>query len=197
MPKLCKSGHKSFSASLPDPLNDEVGHGTHLAGLISSTAGYGDYCIVSIKYYNRNNPSENGFNLVQAIRYAIDIGVKFINISGGGQGVSASEFQAIEIALNSGIKVVVAAGNDHVDLDKNCNYFPACYDTRVVAVGNLASASPNIPAPSSNYGNRVSRWEVGTNILSNLPGGKMGYMSGTSQATAIATGKLVREALKK
>ena len=49
---LCANGHKSFSSTGSDPLTDEVGHGTHVAGLININAGVGDYCLVSIKYYN-------------------------------------------------------------------------------------------------------------------------------------------------
>jgi len=195
LPKLCVTGHRSFAASNPNPLQDENGHGTHIAGIIISEAGDGDYCIVSIKYYDDYVGSNNLTNLVKSIQYAVDLKVDFINISSGGVDPNTAESKAIVRALNNGITVVVAAGNDGDDLDKNCNYFPACYDTRIVMVGNLLNTCPPTPAPSSNHGKRVTRWEVGTNVLSALPSGKVGIKSGTSQATAVACGKLVKERL--
>ena len=192
---LCATGHKSFSSTGSNPLTDEVGHGTHIAGLINMNAGQGNYCMVSVKYYNYGSDAyNNSNNLVMAIKYAISINADFINISSGGVGANEPEREVIELALNKHIRVVVAAGNNGTDLDNNCNYFPACYDKRIVIVGNLMS--PGRRAFASNFGNRVTRWEIGTGVLSSLPGGKMGYMSGTSQATAIATGKLVAEAIK-
>lgn len=206
VPNLCRFGHKSFVPNGEgSPLVDTNGHGSHIAGIIGANAGEGDYCIVSIKYYSdKNTAKENLASLTKALQYAININVKFINLSGGGPQSDKEEFNLIKKALKKKIKIVVAAGNEHDDLDKSCNYFPACYDTRITMVGNLQKqntddrqfgpASTSI-SPSSNYGKRVTRWEIGTDVESTLPGGKRGKMSGTSQATAVATGKLVREAL--
>jgi len=189
---LCTFGHKSF-VNNSSPLKDTHGHGTHIAGLISKYAGKGDWCMVAIKY-------------------AIDLKVDYINISGGGFQPNDGEKALIIKALNKGIKVVVAAGNgddNHVavNLDKDCSYFPACYDKRILVVGNLKDTDSNPDfvtwsgeklsrAPSSNYGSYVKRWEVGTNVESTLPGNRRGRMTGTSQATAIVTGKLLNKALQ-
>jgi subtilisin family serine protease len=232
LPNLCKMGHKSFAyrgRTLLSPTEDTNGHGTHIAGLVSSNAGFGDYCLVAIKYFSEYHTGyQNKRALLEAIQYAINIKVDFINISGGGPGWSSDEYSLIVDALNKGIKVVVAAGNEHTDLgDKNaldgaskapnyhalpgplsvipdepapskCDYFPACYDDRIVVVGNLQDNIDEVKrAPSSNYGSYIKRWEIGTEVLSTLPGGKFGRMTGTSQATAVATGKLVREALSR
>jgi subtilisin family serine protease len=207
---LCKFGHKSFARRYPNPLIDENGHGTHVSGLIASNAGDGDYCLVAIKYYDETvSGQENLRNLVKAMQYAVNIDVNFINISGGGPEFSESEYGVIKEALTKHITLVVAAGNEKSDLDKECDYYPACYDTKIVSVGNLDSVSGSIElpntderhdkdrSPSSNYGRRVTRWEIGTNVESTLPGGRRGRMTGTSQATAVATGKLVLETLHK
>lgn len=198
--KLCKFGHKSFTQD-KDPLKDAHGHGTHVAGIIAKEAGNLDYCLVAVKFYEDSNiGSQNLTNTINAINYAIDIKVDYINYSGGGPIFNEEEFLALKGALDKGIKVVAAAGNEGEDLDKECNYYPACYDRRITVVGNLRDAAffstfKLTRNPSSNYGNIVTRWEIGTNIESNLPGGKTGSMSGTSQATGVATGKLIKERL--
>lgn len=203
LPNLCRFGHKSFVPFLPDPLKDEHGHGSHVAGLISSNAGIGDYCLVSIKYYSdKAKDSDNGDRYLQAIQYAINIHVDFINLSNGGEDYQPREKDLIEQALGNGIKIVASAGNEGKNLGRHpflndgldtCVYFPACYDNRITVVGNIERSS--LRSPSSNYGNYVKRWEIGTDVLSTLPGGRTGRMTGTSQSAGIATGKLIREAL--
>jgi minor extracellular protease Epr len=209
---LCTFGHKSF-VNNSSPLKDTHGHGTHIAGLISKYAGKGDWCMVAIKFYDPDASSRaNLESMRQSIQYAIDLKVDYINISGGGFQPNDGEKALIIKALNKGIKVVVAAGNgddNHVavNLDKDCSYFPACYDKRILVVGNLKDTDSNPDfvtwsgeklsrAPSSNYGSYVKRWEVGTNVESTLPGNRRGRMTGTSQATAIVTGKLLNKALQ-
>ena len=69
------------------------------------------------------------------------------------------------------------------------------YDKRIYIVGNLVKKDSRSIANTSNYGEPVNTWEVGTNVLSRLPGKSFGFMTGTSQATAVKTGKIVREML--
>jgi subtilisin family serine protease len=196
---LCKYGHKSFVDNEDDPFRDTYGHGTHIAGLIVQNAGESGYCIVSIKFYSElASGYVNAENLEKAIQYAVNIKADFINVSAGGPNPSSSERDVVKEALEQGTKVVVAAGNEHNNLDAECNFYPACYDNRIITVGNLANDSiQTYRQPSSNYGNYVKRWEIGTNVESNLPHGRRGYNTGTSQAAAVATGKLVRNELDK
>lgn len=220
LPHLCKFGHRSFVEELSAPLNDTNGHGTHVAGIINQVAGDGDYCLVAIKYYSATKTgTQNLEALLKAIRYAIDINVNVINLSSGGPERNAEESSLIDEALSKNIAIVVAAGNEHNDLDKDCNYFPACYDKRIISVGNLevldekanmavsgsvktlekfkadGGAFRTEVSPTSNYGNRVTTWEIGSGILSTMPNGGVGYMSGTSQATAVFTGRLIKATL--
>ena len=190
--KLCKQGHKSFVDN--NPLKDEVGHGTHIAGLISKWAGKGDYCIVSIKWYRKDlKGSASIDNMRRAIQYANNINATFINLSGGGTSPNSLEKEVIERAIDKGITIVAAAGNNSSSLDYNCDFYPACYDSRIVVVGNL---NKNLKTEfSSNYGKYVKKWEVGTDVVSNLPNRRLGSMTGTSQATAVATGKMVHRKL--
>jgi len=198
---LCQTGHMDFVTHSSSPV-DYHGHGTHIASLIEKNAGEGDFCIVSLRYYSESATGNvNLANMIKAINYAIDLHVNYINISGGGAEYSEEEFQAIKKALNRGIKIVAAAGNDHRDISiKDNRYYPACYDKRITVVGNLAEDGSR--SPSSNYGEPTNRWEIGTGVRANVPCYNAydkppcsGKLTGTSQATAIATGKLINKAL--
>lgn len=195
-PNLCKFGHKSFVGG--NPLVDRVGHGTHIAGLINRNIGEnrGDFCLVSIKWHENNVSGVDEVTAMRkAIQYAININVDYINISAGGSGPREDERKVVLNALNKGITVVAAAGNEFDNMDQKCDYYPACYDNRIITVGNLEKMGSR--APSSNYGNYVKRWEVGTNVVSDFPNGVQALLTGTSQSTAVATGKLVHDKLNR
>jgi len=204
---ICKTGHKDFTGM---GLKDNHGHGTHISGIIDQyaknyifTKGKRpsdidiinvNYCQIIIKYYDpKAHGSDNLKNTIQAFRWAIDQKVDVINYSGGGLEYSKEEYKVVVEALDKGIKVVAAAGNERSDIDIS-KYYPAMYDKRIYIVGNIVGESREIAA-SSNKGKSVNTWEIGTNVLSRLPVNKYGYMTGTSQSTAIKSGKIVREML--
>lgn len=185
---LCAGGHRDFTDTF---LKDTAGHGTHVAGLISKNAGKSKFCMLNLKFYSPEmsksiSPSSA---MKSAIKYAILLKVDIINISAGGVQSDAEEAFLLKLAIDRGIKVVVAAGNEGTNLNDKCNYFPACYNNGLIIVGNLTQQKTR--AISSNYGDIVNRWEVGSDVESNLPNGKVGKMTGTSQATAVATGKIL------
>lgn len=192
--KLCKYGHKNFTNvtevdSTQSTVNyvpiDNHGHGTNVAGLIQKYAGNANYCMVIVKYYD---PKDTGFsnlnNTVRAINYATNIKAKYINYSGGGTDLSYEERTAVKRFLDKGGKFIAAAGNERKDL-KDQGYYPAMDDDRVIRVGSMSNGKI---APYSNFGKHVTRWEDGTNQI-----GFGIIQSGTSQATAIATGKIIKE----
>lgn len=194
--KLCKDGHQSFIDY--SPLIDTDGHGTHVAGLIQANSGEdSNYCIVSLKYYK---PDVHYKKIIKATKLAFEEAIKLkvdvINMSGGGPSSDEDERKVVLKALDAGITIIAAAGNEATNLDKSCDYFPACYDSRIIVVGNLREDGSR--SPLSNYGKYVKRWEVGTNVLSTLPGyDNHGYKTGTSQAAAIVTGKFIKSRLTK
>jgi subtilisin family serine protease len=181
-----------FVHEVPFPY-DTHGHGTHISGIIVGNAEKlaeqdGD-CIPNIrimplKYYD-NNGYNNLTNTVRAFKYAVDHGADVINYSGGGADPSDAERRALVEAEAHGIIVVAAAGNDGESLDSH-GYFPATYGLpNIISVANSNKA--NTLLPSSNYGKRVSLAAPGLMILSSLPEGREGTMSGTSQSTAAVT----------
>ncbi len=165
---------------------DDQGHGTHISGIIHTFAP--NVKILPLKFYSDANPgSVNVKNTVAAISYAVDHGAKIINYSGGGPEFNEDELLALKRAEAKGVLVVAAAGNEHQLLAGT--YYPASYFYRLknlIVVGALDTMGNK--AATSNFGTGVDIFAPGENIFSTLPGGRYGYMSGTSQATAFVTG---------
>lgn len=194
--RLCYWGHKDFTKKGAQYIGegsfipvDTVGHGTNIVGIIENYASKSNinYCIVILKFYSKNQSNlQNLKSSIAAIKFATDeLKVDYINYSGGGPEEDAEEKQAVEKFLNQGGKLIAAAGNDGKLIGSwDAEYYPAMYDKRIVVVGNLGKNG--FRARSSNYGKLVNRWEIGEEVT--------GYgitMTGTSQATAVATGKIL------
>ena len=200
---------KNFVNPETNPL-DEHGHGTHVAGIIgaefdqySGTSGVAHHVsLMPIKYYSDSNSGAvNLAHTIEAIHYAIDHGAKIINYSGGGPEFSEKEYLAIKRAESKGILFIAAAGNENQNIDRSQNfYFPASYSnpaafkrlphqplSNIIVVA--ATNKKNELIPASNWGkNSVDVAAPGEDILSTLPHGKSGTLTGTSQATAFVTG---------
>lgn len=189
---VCSSGHHHF---VDKNINDEHGHGTHIAGLIQQYAGYGNYCFLIYKFYSDSNTgAQNLIMEIEAMKAAIRNGADIINFSGGGPEFAEDEYLIIKNHPN--VLFVVAAGNEHENLDNSKKgFYPASYWLKnEVVVQNIGK--DGMVYPGSNWSKKAVS-EIGENAYSTLPNGEMGYLTGSSQATAIRTGKIVREMLKK
>lgn len=192
---LCRTGHQDFSTErvshlvgnilVPDDIDN---HGTNIAGLIDANASKGStpYCFVILKYYSSKQTGyQNLMAGINALRHANKLKLDVLNYSGGGPVRDDEEYLEIKKFLDRGGLVFAAAGNDSAFLDGVVNaYYPAMYDRRIFVVGNLDSKGQRVE--SSNYGPFVNTWENGTD--------QTGYgitLSGTSQATAVTTGKKI------
>lgn len=193
---LCKFGHENFVQN--ETLEDINGHGTHIAGLIQQYAGEGSYCFVILKYYgDENSGSQNMKNSLKALKKIKALKLDFLNYSGGGPEFSEDEYFLIK--NNPKTTFIVAAGNDRASLDTfKYQYFPASYKLpNKIVVGALDKSNNRLI--SSNWGSIVKFWEIGENVQSTYPyalaSAGRAYISGTSQATAIRTGKEVAKRL--
>lgn len=170
-------------------IRDDNGHGTHIAGLIGGTTGVApQVSLMVLKYFSEDTKGEeNLINTVRAIRYAVKMGAKIINYSGGGIIRSDLEEETIRWAGRQGVLFVAAAGNEGLNSDF-FHFYPANYELQnVISVG--ASDRNGGLLKISNFGkSTVDIVAPGKNIYSTLPNGHFGYMTGTSQATAFITG---------
>ena len=179
-------------------VTDKHGHGTHIAGIIGATRGNGigvsgvapNVSMMILKYYDPKASGLNNLNnTVKAIHYAIEKGAHIINYSGGGVDPSPLEKAAIKAARKKGILFVAAAGNEKSNLDsKSKSYYPANYSFNNIISVTAFNKTKSV-LPTSNYGaSTVDIAAPGNQILSTLPAGQYGHMTGTSQATAFVTG---------
>ncbi len=182
-------------------LADQHGHGTHVAGLIVGPRNQREIASTScrpiqlmvLKYYERGMlPTASLRASTAAIRYAVKMHARVINFSSGGANPDANEKAAIEKAARANVLFVAAAGNNHSDNDIS-GFYPASYKlSNILSVAALDHSGQNL-LDFSNYGEHsVSIAAPGDNLISTLPGGEMGAMSGTSQATAVVTGVVAR-----
>ena len=164
---------------------DTHGHGTNVVGLIERYAGLDvDYCVVIIKFYDDRVPGISKRLSSVAINYARKIHADVINISAGGYSPSDTEQRAVKKYLDQGGSIFAAAGNNGVDLGLK-PYYPAMSDPRVNIVGAF-DENLKMKTSYSNYKKDLHFWEIGTNLEA------YGItMTGTSQATAVATGKWI------
>ncbi len=178
------------------PSKDLNGHGTHIAGIIAErlkAADIRNVKLMVLTYYRDGIDGQAALgNSIECVRYAIQMGAKIINYSGGGLYPNPRERQVFLEAERQGILVVAAAGNEASNSEKS-PFYPANYGfSNIISVTAVDGTSLGI-LPSSNFGKRsVHVAAIGKDIRSTMPGGGYGTMTGTSQATAIVTGQAVR-----
>jgi len=191
---LCPTGHIDFTGTgLHD--SDYREHGTNISGIIHKFASNTKYCQIIYKYWSEQaTPAQTLDWMIRSIRAAVAAKVDIINISSGGAQFSYAERLAVTEALDQDIIVVTAAGNSgallaHCTPNSVCptesTYYPAMYDSRIKVVGSADLFGR--PHSFSNKGPLVNTWEIGKGVQ----GAYGPKLSGTSQAAAVHTGKLI------
>jgi len=158
---------------------DDVGHGTHMAGIIAQNDP--NAVIVPYKIAGANGGELS--NVLTAYQMAIDDGVTIINSSFGVINDSYSLKKLVKKAQKKGIIIVAAAGNNNSEGP----FFPAEYSESIA----IASVDVNgEKMPKSNYGYWIDLASLGDKIASSVPGNAYAYKSGTSPATAYVSAKI-------
>ncbi|MDB5099701.1 MAG: peptidase [Cyanobacteria bacterium RYN_339] len=170
-----------------DPIDDN-GHGTHTAGTMAAAtnngqgvAGVAGGCKVLAVKVMDSTGSGNTSGIISGITYATSHGAKVINLSLGGPQASQALHTAIQQAVNAGVVVVAAAGND----GSTTSNYPAAYP-EVISVG--ATDKNDARATFSTYGSTLAIAAPGTSILSTYKGGLYKSLDGTSMASPHVAG---------
>ena len=167
-------------------VEDEVGHGTAVTGVIAAGMNNGigitgiapQVTIITIKAEcSQDGSFNNTSDLVFGLYYAIERDVNVINMSFGGSGLNPYE-EATRLAVDSDIICVAAAGNNSTA----ALTYPAA-DPNVIGVGALAEDSFEL-ASYSNFGENVNVVAPGT-VYTTLKDNKYGVMNGTSFSSPI------------
>lgn len=185
---LCSEGNKDFTGL---GLHDYIKHGTHLAYIIKDYINPKQECLLILKFYDHTASVHSG-PLMDAYRHLKTIDISFLNMSFGGEVFSPMEKETINTLLDKGVIISVAAGNNSLNLNISCDYYPACYKFNNSNFHVVASCdSSGKIAKYSNFNGPVTECNNGTKV-------KAGpyTFTGTSQSTAIQTGKNVENSHK-
>ena len=169
-------------------LDDAIGHGTHVAGIISAAMGNGKggagiapgVKLLSLRITNDKGSSTDA-KLICGLQAAVKAGAQIVNISLGGPAYSAVFQKAINEATEAGVTVVAAMGNDGT----NCLNYPAGYDD---VIGVVSVDRTNNRASGSSYGTWGDVAAPGADIWSTYYNGSYWPKSGTSMASPVVAG---------
>jgi serine protease len=186
----------NFASGKPNA-NDEDGHGTHVTGIVAASSDNGvgivgvapGASVLAIRVLDEAGTGSDS-DVAKGIDHAIAQRVDVINLSLGGTAISgflpAGEFEAaVQRAVDAGIVVVAAAGNDSLPLCEQ----PSVRG-KILCVGAVdrqgmrsffsSGDSQSIMAPGGNG--------TGDDILSTVPGSRYERVAGTSQAAPHVAG---------
>lgn len=160
-------------------------HGTHIASIIAEKVNTKTHCIFSIKVFDSKQTDKES---VEAVSKGLELAntlknVDIVNLSLNGPSSDYKEKKLIAKLLSKGVRVNVSAGNDSSDLDIYCNSYPACYAFQ----SPLFRVVGNPKSSMANHGKVVTDNEDGYKVKT-----WAGTMTGTSQATAILTAKMLK-----
>jgi subtilisin family serine protease len=185
-----------FAGRDNDP-QDEVGHGTHVAGTIAclsndgmGVAGVTWQCrLLPVRVLVRARHTVTGritgigssADIAAGIRWAADQGAQVLNLSLGGSVDTAVERNAVAYAIGKGVVVVAAMGNSGTS-DPS---YPAAYPG-VIAVGAVNATDRR--AGFSQTGPHIDVVAPGVNVLSTHWDDTYASFQGTSMAAPHVAG---------
>ncbi len=183
---------------------DDNGHGSHVSGIIGASgnntkgiAGVNwNVKIMALKFMDANGDGVDS-DAIACMDYAVTmknrgVNLRAVNCSWGGSETNPALQDAIDRMGAAGILTVCSAGNGGADFvgdnnDVTPDYPSSFNSATIISVGSSSQSDGR--SSFSNYGaTTVDLAAPGDSILSTLPGGLYGYMSGTSMAAPHVTG---------
>ncbi|CAE6503832.1 unnamed protein product [Rhizoctonia solani] len=189
----CFGGRAVFGANFAgdDNNNDGNGHGTHTAATAACDK-YGvatNAKVIAVKVLGANGSGSTA-GVIAGVQWASDHykgqGMPAVATMSLGGLFSQAMNNAVQSAVNNGLHIAVAAGNDNLPTDL---YSPASVqDANTIG----AVDSENKKASFSNFGSTVDVWALGVNVLSAWIDGpdSSKVLSGTSMSTPRVAGIL-------
>ena len=157
-------------------INDNFGHGTHIAGIIHDIIPEAQLLIIKVLDRYGYGTIDN---VTQGIYYALDKGANIINISIGYEDPDDELKAAIEAAESKNVPVICAAGNH------NTIEYPAQYGISVGSIDNKGNVSEFST-------NNATLYALGEDIESTYLNDSYEILTGTSMATAKMTGYIAK-----
>ncbi|GGD71311.1 S8 family peptidase [Paenibacillus nasutitermitis] len=165
-----------------DAPDDDVGHGTHVAGIIAANVNNGEG-VAGLSWYNKLLPVKvldssgagSTYTVAQGIIWATDNGAKVINMSLGNYAEAEFLHDAIKYAYDHDVVLIAASGNDNTDRPG----YPAAYPE---VFGVASTDADGSRSSFSNYGDYIDAAAPGASIASTYPGSQYAALSGTSMA---------------
>ena len=174
-----------------DYVGDKNGHGTQVAGIISSVVTNAENKVALPSIYSVVVSDRRGFaktsTIMQALDWAINNGIKIVCMSFGDYHKSVFLENMINRASNCGIVMVAAVGNDGGFEDENRTMYPAAFDN-VLSVG---AKNGDTIANYSNGGENADCFANGLQNTTDINGNAVNVI-GTSGATAFVAGAILK-----
>lgn len=178
-----------------DVPDDEVGHGTHVAGIIAARglkmpAGVVPRCsVLPVRVLGAMERAGKRFgaglldNINSAVKWAVDQGADVINMSLGvrHEGGGLPHREVVDYARRNGVTIVAASGND----GRRELYYPGALP-HVIAVG--AADNQGRVADFSTFGDQVSLIAPGVDVYSTYLERGYAFSTGTSHAAPFVAG---------
>lgn len=177
-------------------VDDDNGHGTHVAGIIAARHGNAiggsglapDATILPVKVLNADMAGTTD-TLARGIRYAVDEGARILNVSVNTDSATQSVSDAVHYAAQHGAIIVASAGNNDRDIDLLPSYPASLGDAAVIGVA--ADTDRGLLWQLSNTGLlSVDLAAPGEHITSTTRGSSYQSRTGTSAAAPFVSASL-------
>ena len=200
----CDINHKCLNDRIVETKNfidcsedvtDKNGHGTHVAGIIAANrvkdgmTGIAPEASLHIYKVLADNGNGSYDAIIKGLEQAINQKVDIINMSLGGTEANERMHELINKAINKGICVVCASGNEAKGDDGTVDEisYPGFW-REVIEVGSIEQDGSMSKFSNSNY--NIDLVSYGGQITSCYPGNRYATTSGSSQATPQISGAL-------